>query len=369
MINILKSNKIVTRRFLFMKKHCAILVLSAIAYNCSAQTNHYYPIPIQHDTAIQWAAECDKIINLSPKINEYSLKKWYLDKLIKSTVNAYTAIGSKLVSSYSLSLPGLEKQDWLKGLNVELPQYRNPKEWYFADNTKSKDDYERVKYRGGVLNFSADSCCGCDEADAFRVKQILNYKHGRFSIYNVFISPLCARQTATAPFDWYPLCNVAYNDNIERKFPGPSKDVVLLNTNEVDYNFDPKSPLADDSVLTVNGTDIGSLIYQDILKGNLKPVDIETGKQVSTKNFLTWKMPADTMSVIDADDISKITAYKVIQQERSSRDFNRIRIKQDLYFDFKNERLYSVIRSVTLMMAVKSHSGIMLGYTPFCRIN
>ena len=130
-----------------------------------------------------------------------------------------------------------------------------------------------------------------------------------------------------------------------------------------------ENPSSFDSVLTAYRTDIGSLIYQDILKGNLKPVDIESGKPMPVKKFLTWKMPADTMAVTDPDDPSKITAYKVVQAERSSRELNRIRIKQDLYFDFKNERLYSVTRSVTLMMAVKSHSGIMLGYTPFCRIN
>ena len=265
-------------------------------------------------------------------------------------------------------MPGLEKQDWLKGLTVELSPYKHLTEWYFVDNTKPKSDYERFKYRGGTLKFSADTCCGCDEADAFRAKQILNYKNGKFSICNVFISPLCARQTATAPFDWYPLCNVAYNDNMERKFPGLSKDVVLLNTNEVDYDFNLENPSSFDSVLTAYRTDIGSLIYQDILKGNLKPVDIESGKPMPVKKFLTWKMPADTMAVTDPDDPSKITAYKVVQAERSSRELNRIRIKQDLYFDFKNERLYSVVRSVTLMEVVKFYDGSIRGQYAFCRL-
>ena len=350
-------------------KKCIIILFPVLAFNSLAQTNHYYTIPIQHDTAIQWAAECDKVINLSPKENEYSLKKWYMDKLKKASVTNYTKVkGSSSVSSYSLSLPGLEKQDWLKGLTVELSAIKHPQEWFFVDNTKPKSDYERLKYRGGALKFSADSCCGCDEADAFSAKQILNYKNGKFSIYNFFISPLCARQTATAPFEWYPLCNVAYNDNMERKFPGLSKDVVLLNTDEVDYDFNSRNPSVFDSVLTVYRTDIGSLIYQDILKGNLKPIDIETGKPIPVKKFLTWKMPADTMAVYDVDDPSKITAYKVIQAERNPRDFNRIRIKQDLYFDFKNERLYSVVRSVTLMEVVKFYDGSVRGQYAFCRL-
>jgi hypothetical protein len=161
---------------------------------------------------------------------------------------------------------------------------------------------------------------------------------------------------------------VAYNDNMERKFPGLSKDVVLLNTNEVDYDFSRENPSAYDSVLTVYRTDIGSLIYQDVLKGRIKPIDIETNKLIPVKKFLTWKMPSDTMPVFDVNDISKITMYKVVQSERSSSEFSRLRIKQDLYFDFKNERLYSAIRSVIIMLPVKSYDGSIRGYMQYCKI-
>lgn len=353
-----------------MKKATTTLVLSIICLSSFSQvSNPYYTIPIQHDTAIQWAAECDKVVNLSPKINEYSLKKWYLDKLKTGSITAFIKnSGSSSVSSYSLSLPGLEKQDWLKGLNPELTHNKYPYQWFFIDKSFPENNSDRRKYSGGALKFSADSCCGCDEADAFRVKQVLNYKNGRFSIYDVFISPLCARKTDKAPFDWYPLCNVAYNDNAERKFPGLSKDVVLLNTDEVDYDFSLENPSALDSVLTVYRTDIGSLIYQDVLKGRIKPIDIESGRPMPINKFLTWQMPSDTMAVYDINDPSKITEYRVVQSERSSSEFSHLRIKQDLYFDFKNERLYSVIRSVKIMLPIKSYDGSIRGYTPYCRL-
>jgi hypothetical protein len=100
----------------------------------------------------------------------------------------------------------------------------------------------------------------------------------------------------------------------------------------------------------------------------LKPVELETGKPIPAKKFLTWNMPADTMAVYDIEDPSKIREYRVVQQERSSREFTRIRIKQDLYFDFKNERLYSVIRSVILVLPVRSYDGTIRGYVSFCRL-
>lgn len=348
----------------------SILFITVIISNSFSQLSGNYTLFIQHDTAIQWAAECDKLINLTPKVQAFSLKKWYLEKIKSGIANAYLFNnGQEEIKKYQLSLSTLATPDWLKGLSIELPGYKNPKEWYFVDATMPKDDHNRYKYRTGNLNFSTDSCCGCDDANAFRAKQILNYKNGKFSIYNVFISPLCARQRGSGLVDWYPFCNVAYNDNAERKFPGLSKDVVLLNTDVVEYNFSPEYPTLNDSVLTIYRTDIGSLIYQDILKGNLKAIDTETGIPIPVKKLLTMNMPADTMAVFDIDDPSKITGYKVLQQERSPAGFNRIRIEQDLFFDFKNERLFSIIKSVMLMEGIyTTNNNQIMGYRAFARL-
>lgn len=352
-----------------MKKLFFILVFFFFGSSIFSQIyNPHAAVPIQYDTVIQWAAESDKVINLTPKANSVSLKKWYLNRIKNNTVKAYRKNGN-YIKTYPLSMPGLQTQEWLKGLSIELSPHRFPQEWYFFDSTLPADDYNRYKARVRNLNLAADSCCGCDEADAFRAKQILNYKNGRFGIYNVFISPLCARPTSAPPSDWFPLCNVAYNDNMERKFPGLSKDVVLLNTNELDYDFNTEKPSRYDSVLTVYRTDIGNLIYQDILLGKLKPVDVETGKSIPVRHLLTIGMPADTVVAYDPDDQDKILSYRVQQQQRNPRDFNRIRIKQDLYFDFRNERLYSVVKSVTLLQVFYALDGKTIrGLAPFCSL-
>lgn len=347
------------------------LIVTLFFYGSSILSQVYNPhaaVPIQHDTAIQWAAVSDKVINLTPEANGISLKKWYLDRLKGGTVKAYRKDGHSF-SPYSLSMPDQKTQDWLKGLAIELSPHRFPQEWYFFDKTLPADDYNRYKARVRDLNLSADSCCGCDDADAFRARQVLSYKNGKFSIYNVFISPLCARQTASPPSEWYPLCNLAYNDNAERKFPGVNKDVLLLNTNELDYNFDTERPSGFDSVYTSYRTDIGNLLYQDILLGRLRPVDVQTGKAIPVKKLLTIDMPADTTMSYDVDDPDKLSAYRVVQKQKNPRDFNRIRIKQELYFDFKNERMYSVLKSFTLMQVFYLPDGkTVRGVAPFCRL-
>jgi len=352
-----------------MKKNTSLLALIIPCVGLYAQEKTHYSIPIVHDTTVQWVAEAEKVINLTHKTGAYSLKKWYLDKIRNEGVVAYELNNKRdIISTYRLSIPLLNTQDWLKGLGIELPFYKNPKEWFFVDSSLPADNYDRYKYRVSVLRYSEDSCCGCDDADAFRVIQGLQYRNGKFSINNELLSPLCARRTATPSMEWYPLCNVAYNDKADRKFPGPGKNVVLLNTDVVDYEFSRQYPSPFDTVLTVYQTDIGSLIYQDILKGKIKPVSIETGIPIPISELLTMNMASDTIPAYDDNDSYKITAYKVVQQERSAADLSRLRITQDFYFDFENERLYSIVRSVVIMQVVRFHDGSIRGTMPFCRL-
>ena len=79
-------------------------------------------------------------------------------------------------------------------------------------------------------------------------------------------------------------------------------------------------------------------------------------------------MPADTVAVFDSEVPNKLIGYKVLQQERDSRDFCRYRIIQDLYFDFINERLYSVVKEVILMQMARLPNGMISGQYPFCRL-
>lgn len=344
-----------------------LLTVSVIVFSQNKQSFTSF---IQLDTSIQWAAECDKVINLTPKVKEYSLKKWYTEKVKNSSVTAYHLNADKRsVSSYQLSLPGLQVPDWLKGLAIELSPHRFPQEWYFFDPSMPADDYNRYKARAGKLNLAADSCCGCDEADAFRAKQVVTYKSGTFSIYNVFISPLCARKTASPPSDWYPLCNVAYNNNPAAKLPSGSNEVVLLNTDYLDYDFSKARIWPYDSVLTQSRPSLIYLLMKDYYDGKIKMTDYETRELIAANDLLTWKMNTDTIPVYDIMDPTKLDRYEVVKTSRNPDKLGRLRIIQDHWFDFKNEKLYSEIKEVILMEAVMSVGNTLIGYRPFCIIN
>jgi hypothetical protein len=339
------------------------------SFGLNAQLSQSYTSFIQQDTAIRWAAECDKVINLTPKVQEHSLKKWYLDKLKKNSVTAYRMNNDmRSVSSYKISIPELQTQEWLKGTGIELSASKYPQEWYFFDTTLPVDDYNRYKARVRNLNLAADSCCGCDEADAFRARQVLTYKNGQFSIYNVFISPLCARKTEQPPADWYPLCNVAFNDSPFEK-RATSSDMVLLNTNGLDYNFSISGKGKYDSVLTVHRPSLISVLLQDLYNGKIKATDYETGETISEKDFLTWKMSADTVPVYDIADPSKYVRHEVVKISRNPDQLDHIRIVQEHWFDFKKEKLYSVVKEVMIMEEIYSRDGKkIIGWKPFCRL-
>jgi hypothetical protein len=341
-----------------------LLFFCGSAVAASGQGNSYTAF-IQLDTNIHWAGISDKLIDLSPKVKDYSLKKWYLGQVSNSGATAYREENGQL-TPYLLRKE-IDVQDWVKGLVISRPQYKNPKEWYFRDKKYPLSDINGLVFHTGT-GFSGDSCCGCDDADAFRARQLLTYRNSRFEIYNVFISPLCVRRDDNNKYNWYPLFNVAFNGNPQLKFPGMDRNVVLINTDEVDYDFSGNEVNSADSVLTVYRAAIGDLVYNDITRGKLKAVDPESGVIIAAKKFLTWRMPSDTVQVYDIIDPDKIKGYQVVQRERNPRELSRFRIRQELYFDFKNERLFSVIKSVTVMMPVENYSGIRMGYIAFCRL-
>src|SRR5688572_6719754 len=119
---------------------------------CAAAQNVYSPIPIRKDTAIQWSARSEKLINLAGNGSAQSLKKFYLDKIRTRGVTAWEMNdGDKQPSSYHVFLPSLATQDWLKGLGIEVPETKSRKEWFFYDKTMAKDDPDRYRYRAGTI--------------------------------------------------------------------------------------------------------------------------------------------------------------------------------------------------------------------------
>ena len=97
-----------------MKKYITTLRSVYAFFISFAQNSPSYTAFIQRDSEIKWAAECNKIINLTPKVGDYSIKQFYLTKLKNSSVNCYNLNDDKRsVSATTFSNTNLQRQDWL----------------------------------------------------------------------------------------------------------------------------------------------------------------------------------------------------------------------------------------------------------------
>jgi hypothetical protein len=324
------------------------LFLLFLTVGAAAQSQGSYKDFIFNNQAISWAAEYESFVNLTPKTNTFSLKKWWIAKLKNEAVPAYNiSADGNIVKTQSVHLPGLMQSAWFNDYYVQPSN--TAKAWRFV-NRKTSESL-RV-----VPEYSNDSCCGCDDSEAFRVKQLLTYSHSRFSITNVLLSPLCARKKEDK-IAWYPLGNFSLNTK-----PARTATAKYITTSEVSYNVNQLDSMVDFKTLSVGDQSIVNHLFNDVSKGILKATDPQTKEQIPKDALLTWRMPADT--VADYNQNGEVVAYRVTHQEFDPKDLTVMRILQDWYFDTNTQKIYSEARSVLLLRRMVSRDGEFRGITP-----
>lgn len=337
-----------------MSKEALIVAVFLLFINfLSAQSNLPYTSFINKDTSIPWAAEYRSIVNLTPPDKGTDLKKWYLSKIKSRGARAYSFNKDKTVKSTRLFLnPSLGDVSWLKGYESRPSDLA--RQWWFRKVNDAGEYYALA-----ADQYSKDSCCGCDESDAFNVQQVLYYSKGKLNIHNVYASPLCARKADDSHFQWYPLANVAYNGSTSSR----PKDAVYLTRSSVSYEIGVRNRPEEISVLTTGDAELINYLVNDIQAGKVKAYDSQTNEAIPGDKFLQWRMPVDTAMVQNPNGGS--AEIKTIQASINLQDLTRIRVQEDWYFDAKNERLYSEIKTVTLMRRVNTTAGAAVATTAY----
>ena len=136
-------------------------------------------------------------------------------------------------------------------------------------------------------------------------------------------------------------------------------DTTTLKAEECRWVIKPLSKMGEP------GKSVPLVILQAINNGKLKAIDPVTNLPIPSKKIFTWRMPTDTVAVVDAAGNMK---YSVIQAKHDPDNFPQIRIYQDWYFDVTSGKLNPAIKCIELIEEVKSSSGYYIGYRPFCRI-
>jgi hypothetical protein len=333
-----------------MERRLIFLIAAFCNTVCFGQKS--YTSFLENDQSINWAAEYSTIVNLTPVSNTLSLKKYYLDRLRKDSVRSYLIEDHVVNGNRWISDKTLTRQDWLKD-HYPVPSDR-PERWEFRDRKHTGSGYR-------VSGFSDDECCGCDEADAFLVNQLLIYSHSKFTTRNIFLSPLCARRTSDGMASWHAMGKFAFNTTATRP-----ATAAFLTSNTVTYSADAHDSLFEVNALTLGDPMIVDHLLKDLRTGKLFAEDPETGKKITYVELLTHNMPADTVEVLDID--MTVSSYQVVQRELDPSDIAAIRLEQDWYFDIKSEKLFSEVRSVLLMMKVNGPDGTLLGVRPFVKV-
>jgi hypothetical protein len=321
------------------------LVFSMQAHGQSSYKDFVYNNP-----SVKWAAEYESLVNLTPKTNTISLKKWYLNKLKTNHVKTYELTNDgKIKTNGSLYLPSLQKQEWLKDYYVLAAD--NPARWEFR-NRKNQHNYEVLP------SFISESCCGCDESDAFRVKQLIIYEEAQLIVRNILLSPLCARKTNSTTAAWYPLENFGFNSSSFF-----SANAKFLTEREVTYDINPFDSIMNFQLLTEGEPGLVAHLFKDIKKGKLTAYDVASGNKIPYNQLLTWNMPIDTVEMYDVNTMEP-GGYKVVQQQLNISDLTQMKILQKWYFDTGNEKLYSRVESVTLFKKISDPAGLYRGLQP-----
>jgi hypothetical protein len=334
-------------------KFFLVIVALGIVSVSGAQTS--YTTFLENNEKISWAAEYRTVVNLTPVTNTVSLKKYFLERIKKQGLMSYVLSDHVRTDSSMVRIPDLQRQEWLKDFYVRASD--NPERWEFRSK-KALSGYR-------ISGFSMEACCGCDEANAFGVNQFVNqlliYAAGKFSTRNIFLSPLCLRQTGEERAAWYSLGNFAWNTS-----PSKPAAATYLTRSAVTYAIDPHDSSYQLDILTLGDDMLMNHLLADVKAGKVTAHDVETEKRIPYQDLLTWKMPYDTSAVYD--DSFEVASYVVTQRVLDPSDFSHIRLEQDWYYDFKTDRLFSEIRSGTLLLQRRLPDGRVIGFQPFVRL-
>jgi hypothetical protein len=333
-------------------KFILLIAMMSAATGTGAQGHGSYTDHIFNNPSVKWAAEYESLVNLTPKTNTISLKKYYLRLVQKSAVKTYRFDENGNPVTGRLILPGLATPEWLKDYYVSPSD--NMAYWAFG----YRKDHSGIRV---LPELSGDSCCGCDQSDAFRVKQLLVYKDSRLLIQNVVLSPLCVRKKDEHLANWYPLGNFAYNTTTVR-----SAGAKYLTTSDVLYHINPRDSITDFKMVSEGNPDLAADLFEELRTGKLAAYDVETNVRIPYKKLLTWQMPSDTVVVYDVN--GEPAGEQIVQKEIQPSDFGWIKVKQQWYFDFTSEKLYAEVASITLMQKIFSGSGSYIGMKPFCKL-
>ncbi len=316
--------------------------------------NSFAQIPytdfIQTDTAIQWAAEYDQILNITPKITRYGIRNILHSKLMMGEcIDNYTTNGDgAFKSSFCLKDTGLKKSTFISDVN--------PYKAYYYHFSKICNETE--------ITYSYLQDLVENKFQIYRVKQILYYKNNKLFINNTLVTSLHLNEVNDSnelAFSWIPTFTSCFNDmpteviTTKRK-----KSFVDLGESFAKYRIlNDITKESNIKIFTKLNPSFSHHLFEDILANKITIVDDKENIIPNRKVFEFNNSPVEVPVFNDED--GRFIKTKKMRNEVNIDSFYLFEIKQHFYYDSINNILQSEVKYIDLYKSVVTNQGLNLG--------
>jgi hypothetical protein len=342
-------------------KYFIALLLAILSIPVFAQKEAAYKDFIQQDNKIQWAAEYDQLIEITPTIKHYGIKEVLFKQLQKNgCISNYRIDNDSVIKTkFCLADPSLLTTYFITNDNIYHSIYINQ----YSTNSESSF----------IINEKKCSCIGKyqkNKFDVYRIKQIIYYKNAKLYIKNILVTPLCLKDVIdTNNFQqllWQAAYSSCYNDSHKILTTAIKNKCIDLGNAEAMYNFnyDVTSDSLPATVFTKKNAVFSHHLYEDILNNKLTAIG-DSNKIIAAGKIINYGV--DSIQVMIGDDTTS-SAVKTIFPDVSIDSFYKFTINQHFYFDTVNDILYSEVNYIDVNKEVITSQGVDLGTAAWYRV-
>jgi hypothetical protein len=326
-----------------MKYHFAFL-FCLVSISIFAQTS--YQDFIQQDDSIQWAAEYNPLMAITPKVKKFRIREILFQQQIRNGfINNYRISNDSIIKfKFYKGDNSLAKNSIITLENIYQTQY----EWgaYLDDYNPFINDEKKC---------SCNNNTSSNRIDVYKLKQILYYQNSNLYIKNILVTPLCLKEiTGWQQFIWQSSFSSCYNNSNNRLITKQKKGYVDLGNSVQVYNplyfgdssYDPRIVNTATNIFGFGNPALASNLFEDIFDNKITAVD-DSNNIISPEKILQYKNPP--LEIPTYDTAGNLSGSKMIQPELNVDSFYRYKIYQHFYFDTANDILYSEVNYIDLL--------------------
>jgi hypothetical protein len=338
------------------------IIITCFAFIFSQNTFAQIPYTdfVQNDTAIQWAAEYDQILNITPKITRYGIRNIIHAKLMRGEcVDNYTTNGDgAFKTSFCMKDTGL--------INVTLSNI-NP----YGDNYKNTINHNILFAKSSEIKNSYQDYLASNKFHIYKIKQILFYENEKLFVNNVLVTPLYLKEESDSVenrFVWFNSYSSCFNAKFSLLTPSQKAMFIDLGNGEEKYNLNHN--LSDDNpnakIFTKSNPIFSHHLFEDIFANKITVVD-EKGNIILSKKVLNHNNPLVEVSG-SCDGTGRRSKPLFFRNEVNIDSFYNFSINQHFYYDSTQNILHSEVNYIEVYKKIITSMGIDLGEAVYYRI-